>query len=102
MRYVAYLAILLALPLAAPAADLVFEFQGQGLYDSNVFRSKTNERDDYTFRIRPGLRLEEKRGHTSVAAGKSSRPLPCRASPRNPSATAWRLSWDLETNQSTP
>ena len=62
MRYLAYLALLLALPTAVLATDLVFEFQGQGVYDSNVFRRSSDEADDVLFRLRPGFRLEEKRG----------------------------------------
>ena len=63
MRYLAYLLVLLALPMAAPAADLVFEFQGQGNYDSNVFRRSSDVKDDFLFRLRPGVRLEERHGH---------------------------------------
>jgi len=48
--------------MAASGADLVFEFQGQGLYDSNVFRSPSDEDDDVLFRLRPGVRIEEKHG----------------------------------------
>ena len=62
MRAFAYLVALLALPMAVSGADLVFEFQGTGQYDSNVFRRESNVKDDVLFRLRPGVRIEEKHG----------------------------------------
>lgn len=62
MRYLACLAVVLALPTTVLGADLVFEFQGSGEYDSNVFRRPSNPEDDFLFRLRPGVRLEEKHG----------------------------------------
>ncbi|NRA06526.1 MAG: hypothetical protein HRU02_00065 [Myxococcales bacterium] len=62
MREFAYLVALLALPMAVSGADLVFEFQGTGEYDSNVFRQEGNAKGDAIFRLRPGVRIEEKQG----------------------------------------
>ncbi|MGE4651796.1 MAG: hypothetical protein AAEJ53_12985, partial [Myxococcota bacterium] len=62
MRAFAYLVALLALPMAVSGADLVFEFQGTEQYDSNVFRRESNVKDDVLFRLRPGVRIEEKHG----------------------------------------
>jgi len=47
----------------ALAADLQFSAGGEVEYDDNVFRSETNEEDDVLFRLRPGLRIYEDRGH---------------------------------------
>jgi hypothetical protein len=64
MTHRAISATLLLLCAATPAygADLKFSVGGAVEYDDNVFRRERDTEDDILFRIRPGARIEEKRG----------------------------------------
>ncbi|HEX5065732.1 MAG TPA: hypothetical protein VFY49_06445, partial [Myxococcota bacterium] len=52
----------LGIPGATRAAELTFAIDGAVEYDSNVFRSHRDEKDDFIFRLRPWVRLAEERG----------------------------------------
>lgn len=49
-------------PLAALAADLTFQIDGNTEYDTNAFRARGKAQDDVLFRFRPQVRLHEDRG----------------------------------------
>jgi hypothetical protein len=49
-------------PGAMRAGDLTFAIDGSTEYDSNAFRSSSDEKDDVLFRIRPSVRLHDDRG----------------------------------------
>ncbi|HEU4417513.1 MAG TPA: hypothetical protein VFT55_01165 [Planctomycetota bacterium] len=50
------------LPGVMRAGDVTFSFDGSTEYDSNVYRSSSNEKDDMLFRFRPAVRLHDDRG----------------------------------------
>jgi len=58
----ALVACALGIPGAPRAAELTFALDGAVEYDSNVFRSSTDEKDDFIFRLRPWVELGEQRG----------------------------------------
>jgi hypothetical protein len=58
----ALVACALGIPGAPRAAELTFGVDGAVEYDSNVFRSSTDEKDDFIFRFRPSVELGEQRG----------------------------------------
>lgn len=65
MRTIAVLALAawaLGFPSALRAAELTFAGEGAVEYDTNVFRSSDDEKDDFVFRLRPWAQLAEERG----------------------------------------
>lgn len=65
MRTISVLALVawaVGVPGALRAADLTFALDGSSEYDSNVFRSHGDEKQDVLFRIRPWVQLHEDRG----------------------------------------
>ncbi|HVN37886.1 MAG TPA: hypothetical protein VMW19_06885 [Myxococcota bacterium] len=52
----------LGVPGALRAAEVTFAIDGATEYDSNVFRSHQDEKDDVVFRLRPWVQLAEPRG----------------------------------------
>ena len=62
------LAATLLFPLAAAAADLTVELEGQVEYDDNALRLSGEEEDDVLFRIRPLVKLHEDRGQDVIWA----------------------------------
>lgn len=58
----ALVACALGIPGAPRAAELTFGVDGAVEYDSNVFRSSRDEKDDFIFRFRPSVELGEQRG----------------------------------------
>src|SRR5215470_8374220 len=52
----------LGFPGVLRAAEVTFAIDGAAEYDSNVFRSHRDEKDDIIFRLRPWVQLAEPRG----------------------------------------
>src|SRR5215831_3136686 len=52
----------LGLPGVLRAAEVTFAIDGATEYDSNVFRSHRDEKDDVIFRLHPWVQLAEPRG----------------------------------------
>jgi hypothetical protein len=52
----------LGFPGVLRAAEVTFAIDGATEYDSNVFRSHRDEKDDIIFRLRPSVQLAEPRG----------------------------------------